>query len=226
MNKESIQQLAAQIFSVCPGNQIIEENAVNADVIGISLYDVPLVGIGSAQDALWEKYREEGIIGPWFMTPEDWMPEAKTVISMFFPFTEEVKASNRCCTDGPSSEWLHGRIEGQAYLGNFAKEMCAFLENKGIRCCVPFQDSRFRKIIAGKGMPEYSDVSKQTFGSNWSERHAAYVCGLGTFGLSKGLITERGMAGRFLSFIIDTEIGPDPRPYTGVYDYCTKCVAE
>jgi epoxyqueuosine reductase QueG len=31
--------------------------------------------------------------------------------------------------------------------------------------------------------------------SNWSERHIAYACGLGTFGLSRGIITKRGMCG-------------------------------
>ena len=30
--------------------------------------------------------------------------------------------------------------------------------------------------------------------STWSERHAMYAAGLGTFGLSKGLITKKGMA--------------------------------
>lgn len=74
-------------------------------------------------------------------------------------------------------------------------------------------------------MSEYACVNEYTFGSNWSERHAAYVCGLGTFGLSKGLITEKGMAGRFASIIIDTEMIPDKRAYAGIYDYCTMCGA-
>ncbi len=33
---------------------------------------------------------------------------------------------------------------------------------------------------------------KYLFASSWSERHAAYAAGLGTFGLSDGLITEKG----------------------------------
>ena len=40
------------------------------------------------------------------------------------------------------------------------------------------------------------------YASNWSERHVAYVCGLGTFGC-QGLITSKGLAGRFGSIITD-----------------------
>lgn len=58
--------------------------------------------------------------------------------------------------------------------------------------------------------------------SLWSERHAAYVCGLGTFGLSKGLITKKGIAGRFTSLITDLPLLADERAYTDVYEYCTR----
>ena len=57
------------------------------------------------------------------------------------------------------------------------------------------------------------------YGSMWSERHVAYVCGLGTFGLSKGIITRRGMAGRFCSLVTELELDADIRPYQGLYDY-------
>ena len=59
--------------------------------------------------------------------------------------------------------------------------------------------------------------------SAWSERHAAYACGLGTFGLSRGIITEKGMAGRLASILLDEVLIPDTRNYTGIYDYCIRC---
>ena len=43
--------------------------------------------------------------------------------------------------------------------------------------------------------------------------HAAYLCGLGTFGLSRGIITKPGMAGRFGS-IMKTLIKRFPAPAT------------
>lgn len=63
------------------------------------------------------------------------------------------------------------------------------------------------------------------FTSNWSERHIAFVCGLGTFGLSKGLITNKGISGRFGSIITELYITPDKRQYDDIYEYCTMCGA-
>lgn len=66
---------------------------------------------------------------------------------------------------------------------------------------------------------------ERIYTSNWSERHVAYVCGLGTFGLSKGLITKKGVAGRFTSIVTSLRLTPDVRPYTGLYEYCSLCGA-
>lgn len=61
--------------------------------------------------------------------------------------------------------------------------------------------------------------------STWSERHAAYAAGLGTFGLSKGLITKKGMAGRFGSVITNAEFSPSIRSYSSPFEYCIMCGA-
>ncbi|MBR3245814.1 MAG: 4Fe-4S binding protein [Parasporobacterium sp.] len=61
--------------------------------------------------------------------------------------------------------------------------------------------------------------------SNWSERHAAYASGLGTFCLSRGLISSKGVAGRYASIIVSEYFEPDERTYTGIYDYCIHCGA-
>ena len=152
------------------------------------------MGIGSAEDALFTEYKKPEVVGPWFLTPTEWMESARTVVSLFFPFTEAVKKSNWTYTDGPSPLWLHGRIEGQEYLNGYMRRLKDRLEALGLEACVPGLDTRFVKIVAGRNFTGYADISEKTFGSNWSERHAAYVCGLGTFGLSKGLITNKGMA--------------------------------
>lgn len=39
------------------------------------------------------------------------------------------------------------------------------------------------------------------------------VCGLGIFGLSKGLITSKGIAGRFGSIVTELQIIPNEREY-------------
>ncbi|MGD0231350.1 MAG: epoxyqueuosine reductase, partial [Syntrophorhabdales bacterium] len=56
--------------------------------------------------------------------------------------------------------------------------------------------------------------------SPWSERHAAYISGLGTFGLCDGLITPLGKAVRCGSVVSRLSIPPTPRPYDGIHAYC------
>ena len=217
MNRNDILQAVQMLYDTCDGNILVQT--------GINVFDMPLVGIGSASDPLFAHFQKPEVIGPWFLPPTEWLPEAKTVISLFFPFTEEVKKSNRMEKEVPSAFWLYGRIEGQEYLSAFGSQWVEWFAKQGIAACVPVNDVRFQEISAGNGVSEYACASRETFGSNWSERHAGYVCGLGTFGVSKGLITEKGMAGRMLSIIISEEIQPDKRNYAEIYEYCTKCGA-
>jgi epoxyqueuosine reductase QueG len=61
--------------------------------------------------------------------------------------------------------------------------------------------------------------------SNWSERHAAFVAGMGTFSLNRSLITDAGSCGRLGSVITDLALEPTPRAYSAVTEYCNKCGA-
>jgi epoxyqueuosine reductase QueG len=56
--------------------------------------------------------------------------------------------------------------------------------------------------------------------SNWSERHAAYAAGLGTFGLCDGLITPVGKAMRTGSVVVRLAVEPTQRPYDDHHAYC------
>ena len=56
--------------------------------------------------------------------------------------------------------------------------------------------------------------------SKWSERHAAYAAGLGTFGLCDGLITPVGKAIRAGSVVAKIDIPPTGRPYSDHRAYC------
>ena len=225
MEKQQVIQAAERLFPICAGNQVAEEVAISAELAGLTIFEAPLVGIGSAQDPLFQTFLDPAVIGPWFKQPQEWLEGAQTVVSFFFPFTEEIRRANRKQTTDPSAQWLHGRIEGEAYLHSFITALGAWFEEQGIRTCAPMTDSRFLPVHNGNRFHEYGCVTEKTFGSNWSERHIAYLCGLGTFGLSKGLITEKGMAGRFTSIILDEKILPDERPYTEVYEYCIHCGA-
>lgn len=214
LEKASVESIVLDVFGNCTGNAISEEDAITPDLAGVKMFEAPLVGIGSAKDDLYEKLKQDGVVGPWHMSPGEWLEEGKTVVSLFFPFTEEVKKSNRESVGNPSSAWLHGRIEGQQFIFRYMKQLSEALEAQGMKTCVPGLDERFTQI-----------KEEGVFGSNWSERHTAFICGLGTFGLSKGIITEKGMAGRLGSIIIDQEMAADVRKYTEIYEYCSMCGA-
>ena len=73
--------------------------------------------------------------------------------------------------------------------------------------------------------PNRIALGQPMFTSTWSERHVAFAAGLGTFSLTKHLITEKGVCGRFGSVITTAPFAPTPRTYTDPYEYCTFCGA-
>lgn len=192
-------------------NLVPADYAFREDLIGMPMYTEPIFAVADAHDPLFEYMKKDGVIGPHYLTPEEWLPGAQSVISFFLPFTEQVRNSNRRYGSHPSSEWQHARIEGEISIVQWKRHMVQMLIDAGAEAMLPSDDSRFKV---------WEPVS-----SNWSERHAAFIAGLGTFGLSKGLITRKGMSGRFGSIITTARLEPDVRPYTDVYEYCSKCGA-
>lgn len=203
-----------------PGNYVSKEDAMTPDVEGMQLFDPPIFAVGDPDDPLFEELRKPNVVGPHTLLPRDWLPEANSVISFFLPFSNEVKRDNSADPQGwPSPGWLHGRIEGQAFLLDFCRELVSQLSQEGEQSVVPALDSRFWSVSP----PEPG--SELAYTSCWSERHAAFVCGLGTFSLSKGLITEKGLCGRFGSIITTARLPRTSRPYHEVEEYCTHCGA-
>jgi epoxyqueuosine reductase len=76
--------------------------------------------------------------------------------------------------------------------------------------------------VAPSIIPEWNweKSPKYVFVSKWSERHAAYAAGLGTFGLCDALITPKGKAHRVGSVVANIAIPPTPRPYDNHRAYC------
>ena len=221
MDKIELEKALKEYVEKAPGNYIEKEIALRPDLGGMRIFDEPLIGYASADDPYFAEAKKPGIIGAHFMTPSEWLPGAKTVIALFLPFTEQVRSANRQNMAWPADEWLHARIEGQAFQDKICLFAEGLLKKEGFSALAPMLDSR---VILRN--PLVSDKTKQDhYTSNWSERHAAYAAGLGTFGLSKGLITRKGVAGRYLSIITNASFEADKRPYTGVYDYCIKCGA-
>lgn len=221
MTWDAFLQAAMTFFEREPGNLVSPDLAIQPSVAGMQLYDAPIAKVGAANDPLFEQLKSPEAIGPHFLTPEDWLPGAQRVISLFFPISAAVRNENGVDMDLPSPGWLHARIEGQAMIGRLGTSLCELLARNGFRAVAPVQDERFK---AREGKP-WTDGGPPVYTSNWSERHVAFVCGHGTFGLSKGLITERGVAGRLISIVTDAPFPADRRGYTGLYEYCSMCGA-
>lgn len=205
-----------------PDNAIRAEYALRPELVGTPYYDAPLVGCAGAADPLFVQFRDDpNIYGPALRLPEEWLPEARSVISIFLPFSEAVRSSNTPDLNEPSDQWLHGRIEGQAFLEALCREAAGWLEAEGHRAVIPAVHEEFRIHRD----PARKELGQPVFASNWSERHAAFAAGLGTFGLSKHIITAKGVCGRFGSIITDALLEPTIRPYTEPYEYCTFCGA-
>ena len=221
MTKANLEKALNEYIASSSFNLIPKETALRPDLANMRIFDEPLYGYASSEDPLFTEAKKPEIIGAHFMIPSEWLSGAKTVISLFLPFTEQVRVANRENMSWPADEWLHARIEGQAFqnkICGFAEQM---LQNEGFTALAPMINPRYKS-----GNPAETDKTRQNcHSSNWSERHAAYIAGLGTFGLSKGLISLKGVAGRYISIITNACLEPDRRPYSGIYDYCIGCGA-
>lgn len=175
------------------------------DLNGIRVFDTPLLGVASAADELFERFLAPGVIGPHHRLPVQWLDGARSVLSYFLPFSLPIRASNRCA-GAPSEEWLYGRIEGEALNNAVRARLVEMVAELGGRAVAPALDPRYQVV----------DLK-----SNWSERHAGYAAGLGTFGLGRSFITARGSAGRMGSVITDLELPPTLRQ-AGPYAHCPQ----
>ena len=178
----------------------------------------PLVGFSRGDDPIFEFFKRD--IGPFFWTPLEAfsqlfpgsgaMPGDLAVISWVLPHIAETKIDNRGMKDLPAERWIRARNFGEAFNVLLAKHVAGELKGKNIQAVVPAQSPDWA----------WRDSEKYSFASNWSERHAAYAAGLGTFSLCDGLITPKGKAMRCGSVIARVEVAPAKRPYDNPRAYC------
>ena len=178
-------------------------------------FDEPLVGFAAFSDPLFSRFQE--IIGPFHQPPGALFeatfgaaPAAGTVICWILPIAEEVRKSNRRQSQWPSREWALTRSHGEALNRALREHLVGWLAALGQRALAP---------QLAPGWRELAD-SPVGIASTWSERHAAYAAGLGTFSLNDGLITRRGIAHRCGSVLTDLVLPPTPRSYSGRADHC------
>jgi epoxyqueuosine reductase len=180
--------------------------------------DEPLMGYSSGGDPLYIELQKD--IGPPFMTPAEIFnrsfPRAHvsgdelTIICIVLPKTQHTREDNRKETAYPSERWIRSKHFG----GEFGKKLCAHLVKT-------LGDVGYEAVAPGY-VPFFTIGKSGKYGlaSTWSERHAAYVSGLGTFGLCDGLITEKGKAMQCYSVIVRATMPPTHRPYEDHHAHC------
>lgn len=182
-------------------------------------FDPPLTAFAAGDDPIWEDFKRH--VGPCHWTPleafalgypgETVQASELAVISWILPQTEATLRDHRKEKALPAERWARSRIFGEEHVNNgLRRHMLAALHAKGIQAVAPF----ILKEWQGVSSEEY------VFSSTWSERHAAYAAGLGTFGLCDGLITPKGKAMRAGSVVVRLSVPATGRPYTDHREYC------
>lgn len=176
----------------------------------------PLVGIAAADDSIFTEFKT--LIGSFHLTPQEIFAhtfgaekgQAASVICWILPITEETRRSNCKETFLPSLEWAQTRSYGAKFNVSLGHHMVSHLENNGYRAVVPL----FSPL-----MQVFKDTPVGP-ASSWSERHAAYAAGLGTFSLNCGFISERGITIRCGSIVTDLSLSPSKRTSNDPWGNC------
>ena len=183
-----------------------------------TIFDAPLVGCADADDVIFSQYKT--VIGPDHMTPREAfaqafgkkpeeLPARLFVVSWILPVTAATRKSNRIEKSQPSRLWAFTRWYGEQFNDALRKHVVQTVTDRGYHAAAPVLQPFFRQLRKENG--PYS---------NWSERHAAYAAGLGTFSLSDGFITEKGIAHRCGSVVTDMELRPDLRTANTAFSNC------
>ncbi len=208
---EWIKSIITRFIETSPDNSLQNEENDKA-------FDPALVGFSSGGDPLYEEFKTH--VGPFHWTPVEVFalafpdlkvqPEELTVISWVLPQTKATRKDNRKETFYPAQRWARARIYGEEFNVKVRKRLVEAFTNAGIEAVSPMLCEQWERKTS----------DRFGFASTWSERHAAYASGLGTFGLCDGLITPLGKAMRLGSVVARIKVPPTPRPYKDHHEYC------
>ena len=178
----------------------------------------PIVGFSRGDDPAYEEFKK--YVGDFHWTPKEifakTFPRSNvtadqlTVISWILPQTRATKVDNRKERVYPSERWARARIFGEEVNVKLRRHVVSALDDAGYEAVAPMLSPLWERKMS----------ERYSYASTWSERHVAYVSGLGTFGLCDGLITPIGKAMRAGSVVARIKVPPTPRPYKDHREYC------
>ncbi|PLX92364.1 MAG: 4Fe-4S ferredoxin [Desulfuromonas sp.] len=203
----SINQVAKIIhdfWATAPSNSLRLESGEKA-------WAEPQVAIARGDDPLFLRNKE--MIGPFLWTPAEAyalnfpdapVPAAKLrVISYVLPQTPATRLDQCQESSMPSERWARSRYYGEEFNCELRLHLAEALSSAGYPSVAP-------ERLPGFG---YQQSARFGLASNWSERHAAFVAGHGTFSLSDGMITRWGKAVRFGSVVSCIDLPVTERTY-------------
>ena len=198
-------------FCASPANSL-------EDGTGEPAWGSPLVAYARGDDPLFARLKAD--IGAFYWTPLEAFkiahPDAVAdsaelaVVCYILPQTQATRIEQGMATEVPAERWARSRFYGEAFNCALRQHLAEQLTQAGY------------PAVAPERLPGFDYRQSERFGlaSNWSERHTAWVAGLGTFGLSDGLITKVGKAVRFGSVVVQINLDATPRSYKGHQDWC------
>ena len=194
-----------------------EMEILPAELGGCPVFDKPDVRIAAADDPAVLNLKK--IIGDFHWTPAEALKksftdtEAASIISWCLPVSEEARKANRKAEYYPAGSWAWTRTFGENMNDRMRKGLAEWITGLGYPACAPIQNDGF-------GFIQETPVG---IASQWSERHYAWAAGHGTFGISGGLITRRGIAHRLGSVVTNLKLEPDVREYgDDPFAWCLK----
>lgn len=182
-------------------------------------FDLPLLAFATGVDPIWRTFKE--YVGDFHWTPEEAFalaypgenvpPDELYVICWLLPQTEKTRDEQRAQTKMTGQRWARSRIMGEELVNNgLRRHIIRSLADAGVQA------------IAPSLLPDFSGrpSDRYVYASNWSERHAAHVAGLGTFSLCDALITPVGKAVRIGTVVARLPLPPSSRLYSDYREYC------
>lgn len=179
------------------------------------IVDEPVVGFANGDDPIFQDLKS--IIGEHHMTPRELIEKYVAskrlrfnvragidnvgVVSWALPIARETRILERASPVGGSPRYNHTRWIGIRLYEGVEQFVASLLEVMQCNAVAPTQSKYF----------EIKQMPGDWMSANWSERHIAYSCGLGTFGLNGLMITSRGCAVYLGSVVCDRALTPTSR---------------
>ncbi len=225
LSLKSLTILIRDAVSFSPHNRLTH-------IDGSPIFDTPLIDVADGDDPLFERYRS--LVGPHHLTPRDILartakqqdastPATVRVLCWALPIAEATKRSNAVMRTEPSWRWAHTRHYGEVFNNQLRSMVERYINDRGGHAVAPATSTHFTLVREVSHAPS----------SNWSERHALYAAGLGTFGLCDSFITPIGKAMRCGTVVTDLPLPVTPRlhaSHTAACIYlsrggCGDCIA-